>query len=149
MHRILDELPFGQDGRVIVDAHFQLSLEDAVALYIRSRQEALDQVYKSQVLDKSRSGELEADFEEVAASCGYFSFSLLDFANEMTRYLEILDELKLEVEERPSGRSWNWLKIWRRFLPSDLVRAPDDAGTCLDNLAIINIAPSALYQMAM
>lgn len=59
--------------------------------------------------------DLEADFEEVAASCGYFSFSLLDFANEMKEYLEILDDLKLEVEERPGGRSWNWLKVWRRF----------------------------------
>ena len=59
--------------------------------------------------------EVEADFEEVAASCGYFSFSLLDFAHEMKVYLEILDDLKLEVEERPSGRTWNWLKFWRSF----------------------------------
>ena len=36
--------------------------------------------------------ETEADFEEVAASCGYFSFSLLDFACEMQVYLEVLGQ---------------------------------------------------------
>ena len=59
--------------------------------------------------------ELEADFEEVAASCGYFSFSLLDFANETSVYLDLLDDLKLEVEERPYGRTWNWLKLWLKL----------------------------------
>lgn len=89
-------------------------MEDAVDLYTRSREEALGLLYKNQEITKNRSMELEADFEEVAASCGYFSFSLLDFANEMKVYLEILDNLKLEVEERPLGRTWNWLKFWRR-----------------------------------
>lgn len=72
--------------------------------------------------------DLEADFEEVAASCGYFSFSLLDFANEMKEYLVILDDLKLEVEERPSGRSWNWLKFWRRLRFPRPQRQKNDPG---------------------
>lgn len=114
LRKLLDELPFGPDGCIAVDAHFRNSLEDAVELYNKSRVEALDLLYQNQELTKSRTVELEADFEEVAASCGYFSFSLLDFANEMKVYLEVLDDLKLEVEERPGGRSWNWLKFWRR-----------------------------------
>lgn len=57
--------------------------------------------------------ETVADFEEVAASCGYFSFSLQDFANEMKVYLGLLEDLKDEIEHRPQGRTWKWLRFWR------------------------------------
>ena len=113
MKTILDELPFDQEGRINVDAHFASSLDEAIHLYTRSRKDALDLLYKNKQLTQSGSIEKEADFEEVAASCGYFSFSLLDFANEMKMYLATLDELKLEIEERPEGRTWIWLAVWR------------------------------------
>lgn len=58
--------------------------------------------------------ELEADFEEVAASCGHFSFSLQHFADDMEEYLDILEDLKIEMDARPNGRTWQWLKFWRR-----------------------------------
>jgi hypothetical protein len=32
----------------------------------------------------------------------------------LKEYLDIVDELQLEVEERPTGRTWGWLKFWRR-----------------------------------
>lgn len=118
LRKILDELPYGPDGSIVVNTHFRTSLDDAIELYTDSREEALSQLYKTKELTKARPVEAEADFEEVAASCGYFSFSLLDFANEMRVYLEILDDLKLEVEERPDGKTWNWLKIWRRISDS-------------------------------
>lgn len=70
-------------------------------------------LYRAKDLNKERPLEVEADFEEVAASCGHFSFSLQDFAYETQVYLDILDDMKKEIEERPNGRSWNWLKIWR------------------------------------
>ena len=63
---------------------------------------------------KIQSMELGADLEEVSASCGHFSSSLLSFGEELQELLAILDELQLEAEERPDGRSWNWLKFWRR-----------------------------------
>ena len=113
-----------------MNAHFRNSLEDAIDLYTRSREEALGLLYKNHDLTKNRSMELEADVEEVAASCGYFSFSLLDFANEMKVYLEILDDLKLEVEERPGGKSWNWLKFWRKSPKRKSKQAKDDPGEC-------------------
>ena len=113
--QILDELPFAPDGRIALDAHFRHSLEEATKLYASSREDALSQLYQSKELTKERPAEVEADFEEVAASCGYFSFSLQDFANEMKTYLEILDDLKLEVEERPKGRTWKWIKIWNHY----------------------------------
>ena len=129
LQKLLGELPFGHDGRVSVNTHFRKSLDDAIELYTRSREKALDHLYKSQEFTKSRSIELEADFEEVAASCGYFSFSLLDFANEMRTYLDILDDLKLEIEERPYGRSWSWLKMWRRLRLHGHTEIDDDLGT--------------------
>ena len=72
----------------------------------------MKELYKSKELDRDRTESIEADFEEVAASCGHFSFSLQDFANEMQTYLVILEELKEEMDDRKS-RSWKWLQFWR------------------------------------
>jgi hypothetical protein len=81
-------------------------------LYSNARADALKELYKSKELDRDRPESIEADFEEVAASCGHFSFSLQDFANEMQTFLEILEELKEQTENRP--RSWHWLRFWRK-----------------------------------
>ena len=127
MKSILDQLPFDQEGQVTVDNHFSFSLGEAIRVYNKSRQNALEKLYESKEITQSESMEMQADFEEVAASCGYFSFSLQEFASEMRTYLEILDELKLESEERPSGRSWNWLKFW--ILPFTFRKRANDPGT--------------------
>lgn len=55
--------------------------------------------------------EVLADIEEVSACCGHFSFSLLDFSEDVLTYLNILDDLK-EALENPSP-SWRWLMFWR------------------------------------
>ncbi|KAL9579996.1 MAG: hypothetical protein Q9212_004761, partial [Teloschistes hypoglaucus] len=117
LREILDDLPFGPgpEYQVTVDAQYRSSLEDAMTLYGQSRQAALSKVYDPQEVNKQRSVDVDADFEEIAVSCGVFSYSLLDFAKEVKLYLEILDELKLEIEERPKGRTWDWLKVWRMF----------------------------------
>lgn len=116
LKQILDELPYGPapDYRIAVNAQFRSSLAEAIHLYTNARGVALEILYNEKDFNKRRPMELEADFEEVAASCGHFSFSLLDFANELNAYLDILDELKVEIDERPSGRTWEWLRIWQR-----------------------------------
>ena len=63
--------------------------------------------------DPEREKSVEADFEEVAASCGHYSFCLQDFAEGIQKYLEVLEELKVELQE-PQRKSWNWLKFWSR-----------------------------------
>ena len=78
----------------------------------------MKELYKSKELDKDRPASIEADFEEVAASCGHFSFSLQDFASEMQTYLTILEELKEETE-KTKNRSWKWLLFWRRDKTKD------------------------------
>lgn len=73
----------------------------------------MKELYKTKELDRDRPESIEADFEEVAASCGHFSFSLQDFANEMQTYLVILEELKEQTENK-KYRSWRWLRFWRK-----------------------------------
>ena len=85
-------------------------------------------LYKNKELKRSRPAAVEADFEEVAASCGHFSFSLQDFAEELKVYLDILDDLKLEVDQSPRIKSWSWLKIWRKDRQSKGFKHGEDVG---------------------
>ncbi|KAI5364111.1 hypothetical protein Slin14017_G060750 [Septoria linicola] len=67
---------------------------------------------KNNTLFDRQPEEVLADIEEVSACCGHFSFALLDFAEDVLHYLDVLDELKIEMELK--RRSWHWLKFWRR-----------------------------------
>lgn len=117
---------------------FHSSLVQAIQLYSNARQEALALLYKKKDLRAARPREVEADFEEVAASCGYFSFSLQDFAEEMKVYLDILDELKQQVDESPRRRSWTWLKFWRRNQqPKDAHQKADPGTSPLEHVGCI------------
>ena len=133
LREILEELPYGPapDFKIAVNSHFRSSLTEAIQLFSKSRKEALGMLYKNKELHKQRPMAIEADFEEVAASCGHFSFSLQDFAEEMRRYLDILDDLKSEIDERPGGRSWRWLKIWQSNRPLRGLKRNQDLGTIL------------------
>jgi hypothetical protein len=126
LSKILEELPFSQgpEFKIAINGNFTLSLADALKLYSDARANALEELYKSKELWKDRMESIEADLEEVAASCGHFSFSLQDFAQEMQVYLEVLEDLKTEIE-KPNRRTWSWLKFWkgrfaRRFIGKHL-----------------------------
>lgn len=95
------------------NSKFRTSLGRALDLYRDARNESLNLLYRQREIQKISSHERQADLEEVAASCGHFSFSLQEFAEQLKGLLDILDELQLEIEERPKGRSWEWLKPWR------------------------------------
>lgn len=115
MGEIFKEIPFGPAPRhkVSTNSRLSISLNRAIDLYRESRERALTSIYRQKELLKVRSLETEADLEEVSASCGHFSFSLLEFSEELGELLAVLDELQLEAEERPNGRSWSWMKFWR------------------------------------
>ncbi|CAG8949946.1 hypothetical protein HYFRA_00004277 [Hymenoscyphus fraxineus] len=115
--KILDELPFGPGPTycIAINENFQTSLTDALKMYSGARDDALKELYESKDISRERPASVEADFEEVAASCGHFSFSLIDFAEDMQRFLSILEDLK-ESTENPK-RSWNWLKFWQKPKP--------------------------------
>ncbi|GKZ38673.1 hypothetical protein AbraIFM66950_011042 [Aspergillus brasiliensis] len=115
LKEIFRDIPFtpAPDFRVSVNSRYRTSLDRALELYRESREEALKTIYRQRELTGVQELEVEADLEEVSASCGHFSFSLLEFGEQLKELLAILDELQLESEERPAGRSWSWLKFWR------------------------------------
>lgn len=127
LKQLLDELPYSSESNyeIAYNPQFRSSLSDAITLYSEARDEALSLLYKDKDLSIKRPVEIQADFEEVAASCGYFSYSLQDFAYETEAYLRILEDLKSETEHRPAGRTWSWLRFWRNW-GAPAVRYRDD-----------------------
>jgi len=113
LKQILDELQSDKNGTITVNDQFSASLRDAIDLYRDSRKHALGKLYQSRALNGPRPLDILADLEEVAASCGHFSFSLLDFAEECLLYLDALEELRDEIQRSPKHRSWRWLMFWR------------------------------------
>jgi len=113
LKQILDELQFARNGTVSFDERFQANLATAIELYTNSRKEALETLYRSKSLSGPRPVEVLADLEEVAASCGHFSFSLLDLAEGCLVYLDLLEQLHAEIERSPKRRTWYWLMFWR------------------------------------
>ncbi|KAI1327318.1 ribosomal protein L19 [Xylariaceae sp. FL0255] len=116
MAEMLKEPPFGAPGSPIeLNPHFKDSLSEAISLYNQSRGRALEELYKKIESSRSNSESIQADFEEVAAACGHFSFSLLSFADEMKKYLDMVEDLKFVSEQR--RRTWKFLRFWERFTP--------------------------------
>ncbi|KAI0473093.1 ribosomal protein L19 [Xylariaceae sp. FL0804] len=114
MAEMLKEPPFGaSDSAVEIHEQFKQSLGEAISLYNQARGKALEELYKTIELARPRSETVQADFEEVAAACGHFSFSLLSFADEMSKYLDALEDLK--YVERQKTRTWTWMKVWKNF----------------------------------
>ena len=113
---MLSELPFGPgpEYNMAINEHFRHSLVDAKALFASARRDALSAVYSNKVPTRTSSAAIAADFEEVAASCGYFSSSLQDFAEDMVAFLDILEELKANVNRHPRRRTYTWLKFWQK-----------------------------------
>ncbi|RYP32087.1 hypothetical protein DL766_004094 [Monosporascus sp. MC13-8B] len=114
MAGILNKPPFGAPGTpIVIQDQFKESLSEAISLYNQARATALGELYKTIEFGRTRPETVQADFEEVAAACGHFSFSLLSFAAEMQKYLDALDDLKYLVEQ--NKRSWDWLMFWKRI----------------------------------
>ncbi|KAI1380914.1 Fusaric acid resistance protein-like-domain-containing protein [Hypoxylon crocopeplum] len=114
MAEMLKEPPFGNPGSPVrINGHFKQSLGDAISLYNQARGNALEEIYKTIELGRTRSESVQADFEEVAAACGHFSFSLLSFADEMQIYLDTVDDLRDVTEQ--NKRTWKWLLFWRHI----------------------------------
>lgn len=123
LSEVLRDPPFGSAPKyeILINDQFRQSLTDALGLFNDARAKALHELYKYLEMDRTRSEQIQADFEEVAAACGHFSFSLQSFAEEMQKYLDVLDDLKHESQFK--RRSWHWLVWWRskdhhsRFFP--------------------------------
>ncbi|PCH02750.1 Brefeldin A-sensitivity protein 4 [Penicillium occitanis (nom. inval.)] len=136
LKEILEDIPFGPgpDHKVSFNTKFHSSLDRALKLYRDAREAALASVYRERDFARIESPDVEADLEEVSASCGHFSFTLMEFGEQLKDLLQILDELKLECDERPQGLTWNWLKFWRIFKSS----GPESSNSEYSNLTLTN-----------
>lgn len=136
MKHSADASQSGSPREVAINEHFISSLKDAITLYSESRRQALNTLYQNRVLKASSTGardssnaqnrhhangndvvvrsesdEVLADIEEVTACCGHFSFSLLDFAQDVLIFLTLLEDLEAEMAKQ--SRSWTWLLFWK------------------------------------
>ncbi|KAK3325183.1 Fusaric acid resistance protein-like-domain-containing protein [Apodospora peruviana] len=113
LSEVLREPPFGSAPgyAITVNDHFRQSLTDALGLFNTARASALQELYRHLEFGRAKSEKIQADFEEVAAACGHFSFSLQAFGEEMQKYLDVLDDLKYASEHKV--RSWHWMRWWR------------------------------------
>ena len=109
----LRESPFGKDPKNEITVNDQLreSLREALSLYNEARGNALQELYETIEMGRARSQKIQADIEEVAAACGHFSFTLQAVGEEMSSYLEALEDLKHMTKH--SRRSWEFLKFWK------------------------------------
>jgi len=116
LKEVLAELPFGAEPKyeLQLDNQFRASLVEANELFTKARREGLNFLYQNKVLSKARSAEVAADYEEVAASCGYFGSSMQDLAEDTIKYLELLEEFEANLKS-PHKRSWHWIAFWRRW----------------------------------
>ncbi|KAI1810284.1 ribosomal protein L19 [Poronia punctata] len=125
MAEMLQQPPFGAPGTAVeLNEQFKHSLDEAVSLYNESRARALEELYRTIETTRSASESIQADFEEVAAACGHFSFSLLSFADEMNKYLDALEDLKYATEH--NKRTWRWLRVWEKMNFLWKRRRPDE-----------------------
>jgi hypothetical protein len=113
---VLHDLPFGPAPKyeITFNENFARSLGDAKDLFISARHEALNTLYTQRITIKDRSPDVDADTEEVAASCGHFSSCLEDFAEDTVEYLEVLQDLKKVLNDKYFRRTWCWILFWRK-----------------------------------
>ena len=52
----------------------------------------------------------KASLEEIFANCEYFSVSLLELSELLKELLLSIEELQAEIDERPNGKTWKWLR---------------------------------------
>ena len=114
LSEILRAPPFvAKDGgfEILVNPNFKTSLHEARGLFDSARAAALEELYDSIELERSRSEKIQADIEEVAAACSHFSYSLQSVAGEIDAYLDALEDYKFVEDYNP--RSWKWLRFWK------------------------------------
>jgi hypothetical protein len=91
---------------------YSKSLSIAKGLFEKYQKRAIDNLYKQDIVVQSWGQDDKINQEEVAATCGNFSFSITQISTELEIFLSIMNSL-LEYNEDPT-KSINFLKIWKR-----------------------------------
>ncbi|KAJ5360187.1 hypothetical protein N7517_009378 [Penicillium concentricum] len=108
---IFQEVSFGAapDYKIFVDGGARPRVDEAIKTYREARISALHSLSRKEVM-VSLSEENNPCFEEIFASCNYYSVSLLELAEQMQHFLLALEEMQVENDARPNNMSWAW--IW-------------------------------------
>lgn len=96
------------DYRVSINDGVRPRIDEAVQMYREARTYALCALSRERKMI-SLTQENKAGLEEIFASHDYFSASLLNLSEQLQRFLSALEELQVEVDERPNGKSWTWV----------------------------------------
>ncbi|VEU20077.1 DEKNAAC100533 [Brettanomyces naardenensis] len=106
MRQILEQVPFEEKSSQISPnlVQFQSSLQLATELFQQNEAKSLERVYQQEIFTKETDFEDKLDQEQVAASSANFAFSMIQFGNELSKYLEILRKID-DLGEYPSAGS--------------------------------------------
>ncbi|KAG7709269.1 hypothetical protein KL914_001659 [Ogataea haglerorum] len=114
VRQILSGVPFNSDNEIEPAVEqYSKSLALAKDLYSENHLKALKKLYDQDLFKTETDFDSKVDQEEVAASCGNFSFLLLEFSSELSEYLRILKELNA-VSTYDDTKSFEFLKFWKR-----------------------------------
>ncbi|GME66985.1 unnamed protein product [[Candida] boidinii] len=116
MTEILKRIPFNNNKEFkIYDEVFQYnkSLKLALNLFNQNHEKAIGVLYEQDLFKREADLDTKIDQEEVAASCGNFSYMLSDVCKEVESYLDILEEYH-HLQKHPSEyKSFEFLKFWK------------------------------------
>ncbi|KAJ5287958.1 hypothetical protein N7478_003644 [Penicillium angulare] len=131
LNEIFTEVSFGpaldeNNGLNFDEARIRIDL--AIDTYREARNSAFASLYREWGI-VSLSPVDKTGLEEILANCEYFSVSFLELSEQLKQMLSVLAELQAEVNERPNGKSWDWLhpsRWWanRQNMGLDLDSAP-------------------------
>lgn len=116
---ILDGISFDKQNSLRQNHHYRQNLFLAQDLFAAARSTAVQEVYKHirDVYKMEVDVGTIADKEEVASCCGNFSAVLQKFGAELDTFLSLIDEYD---DIREAGKSWNWMKFWKRHSEDDI-----------------------------
>ncbi|KAJ5624640.1 hypothetical protein N7510_000949 [Penicillium lagena] len=116
LKEIFTEVTFGPapDHNIFINDGAYTRISEAVSVYREARNAVFSSICREwemiSVTEVNKAGR-----EEMFAICEYFSVSLLELSMQLKELLSVLEKLQAEVDERPYGKSWDWLRPswWR------------------------------------
>lgn len=102
------------DYKIFVDGGARPRIDEAIQSYRDTRISALHSISRKEIMIPL-SEVSDIHFKKMFATCNYYSVSLLELAEQMQQFLLVLGEMQVEIDERPSNRSWAgiWDSWWR------------------------------------
>ncbi|ODV90972.1 hypothetical protein CANCADRAFT_31772 [Tortispora caseinolytica NRRL Y-17796] len=113
MSNILADMPFDAAPEFYLrdTSRYSASLKTCLDQYSAIRVQSIASLYTSDT-SGSKTPDIAADQEEIAASCGSFAYSLENLASELLTFLSVMEDYRGYLNQR-RPRTWQWAKFWR------------------------------------